>query len=168
MLCIYVEYCVTSRAGKCLETCNTDKPRFDDFVAVRVCTRPCSWLYRLYFVSSVSQRNSPTEARYRDRNFPNEETPPTLVSPRGTAQNFPLAGRNSASNLDHLLHWTTSLEILSGARTFDFFSNGNWYVLFLIHFTTRFFPYSKSLTFLYPCKVIINYYVNVDCVLQKH
>lgn len=35
MLCIYVEYCVTSRAGKCLETCNTDKPRFDDFVAVR-------------------------------------------------------------------------------------------------------------------------------------
>ena len=35
VLCIYVEYCVTSRAGKCLETCNTDKPRFDDFVAVR-------------------------------------------------------------------------------------------------------------------------------------
>lgn len=56
MLCIYVEYCVTSRAGKCLETCNTDKPRFDDFTGHGLYASvqlPLPALFRLCYPSEI-------------------------------------------------------------------------------------------------------------------
>lgn len=68
-------------------------------------TRPCSWLYRLYFVSSIPAK---FPSRYRDRNFPKEETPPTLVSSRGTAQTFLAINLISTSTT---CFWITSLEI---------------------------------------------------------
>lgn len=62
VLCIYVEYCVTSRAGKCLETCNTDKPRFDDFAArVARALRVRAAGFTGSISSLLSQRNSPRD-----------------------------------------------------------------------------------------------------------
>lgn len=128
MLCIYVEYCVTSRAGKCLETCNTDKPRFDDFAARVVRVRAAG------FTGSISSPLCPSEIpRPRldiaDRNSAQRRNSTDARLSSWNCTNFP-TDQNFVSFNDHLLHWITSLEIHFGARTFNFFSNGNWYVLF--------------------------------------
>lgn len=125
------------------------------------CTRPCSWLYRLYFVSSVSQRNSPTEARYRGSKFC-----PTKKLHRRSSLLVELHKLSYRSKLRFIQRPLASLD--------NFSRNSLWckdvqllfkWKLVCIIFSTRFLLYSKSLTFLYPCKVIINYYVDVDCVL---
>lgn len=104
VLCIYVEYCVTSRAGKCLETCNTDKPRFDDFTGRPVRVRAAGFTGS---ISSLCLSEIPLAKPIPRSKFSEERN--------STDSRISLWKSTTFVAIDHFTSttcfWTTSLEI---------------------------------------------------------
>lgn len=113
VLCIYVEYCVTSRAGKCLETCNTDKPRFDDFTGRPVRVRAAGFTGSISSLcpSEIPSRGPIPRSKFSEERNPNNRR---IFTTKGTT-----FIADSPFHLDHLLLDTSSLDItlLQGRST---------------------------------------------------